>query len=589
MPESVTFRDKGGNDPDALYYQVDLLKTLNEKLTDSIGVFDQFINMSGNAYAYYNFKNDYFEAVGNFEALFGMPASRRTDAELLVEYAMEEYRDALRELLKVEDQPGGEAKLEFCIEESHKWLEGHSLAIFDTDGSVVEKYVCFHDITRFKLQHDELSYLAYYDDLTGLLNRNFFIQKLNLLVQKAQEENVKVSVAMLDIDSFKRINDSIGLILGDELLQHVGQFLLSLNTENTIVGRFGTDVFVAAIYNPSGSDTIENLLDTIRRRLTKPFILSNKDEIYLTMTIGVASFPEASGSGFDVLQKTEICIYAAKDGNKGGVKYYDNELMRQFVANFALEKRLQDAIVASHFMLYYQPQYNVRTGKLRGCEALIRWRDEDGRFISPADFIPIAEKSGGIITIGKWVISTALQNYQIWQRLYGFDGILSINISAIQLKKDNFIDELLDYMRREQVNPENIEIEITESVFIDNFHDIIEKMKSMQQFGLRVSLDDFGTGFSSLSYLKNLPINTLKIDKSFIDTVITDDATGIITESIVSMVRRLGLETIAEGVEDERQMEFLKKIDCDNIQGFLLGKPMPEEEFEALIAADRQS
>ncbi len=570
----------------ALRYQADLLQTLNEKLTDSMDIFSKFFEMSGNAYAYYNFKTDYFEAIGDFEPLFGTSVTKPSDVELLPEYVREEeYREAM-ELLRVEDQPGGECVREIRIRENRKWIEGHALALFDDNGELLEKYVCFRDITRFKIQNDELSYLACYDGLTGLLNRNFFIQKLNTLVQKASEERVNVSVAMIDIDSFKRINDSIGLILGDELLQMVGQFFLSLNTERTIVGRFGTDVFVAAIYDPGGSDTVENLLSTIRLRLSKPFILSNKDEIFLTMTVGVASYPEASGSGFDVLQKAEICIYAAKDTDKGGVRYFDDQMMRQFVSNFALEKRLQDAIVSKHFMLYYQPQYNTRTGKLRGCEALIRWRDEEGRFISPSDFIPIAEKSGGIISIGKWVIRNAINSCRKWKRLYGFDGIVSINISAIQMKKDNFIDELLEELRTEKVDPENLEIEITESVFIENFDDVIEKMRSLRQFGLRVSLDDFGTGFSSLSYLKNLPINTLKIDKSFIDTVISDDTTGIITESIVNMVKRLGLETIAEGVEDERQMEFLKKIDCDNIQGFLLGKPMPQEDFEKLLMKD---
>ena len=234
-------------------------------------------------------------------------------------------------------------------------------------------------------------------------------------------------------------------------------------------------------------------------------------------------------------------------------------------------------------MLYYQPQYDIKGGGLRGVEALIRWKDDSGRMISPAEFIPIAEKTGSIITIGYWVISEAMRTYAQWRNKYNRPIIMSINISAIQYKRPDFVANIISLLEQYQIEPNEIELEITESVLIEDFNEVVTKMRMLRDYGIRVSLDDFGTGFSSLSYLKGLPIDTLKIDKSFIDTLITDDSTRIITESIISMVKRLGFETVAEGVETEEQYEYLKNIQCDNIQGFYLGKPMPEQELESLL------
>lgn len=234
--------------------------------------------------------------------------------------------------------------------------------------------------------------------------------------------------------------------------------------------------------------------------------------------------------------------------------------------------------------MYYQPQFRTNDRKLRGVEALIRWKNDDGKMISPAVFIPIAEKSGTIVPIGTWVIEESLQAYAEWKRKYHYPLVMSLNISAIQYKQPDFIEQMLHLMEKYDVAPPEIELEITESVLIDDFTEVTEKLAVLRDIGIKISLDDFGTGYSSLSYLKGLPIDTLKIDKSFIDTVVTDENTRIITESIIYMVKKLGYETIAEGVETEEQYRYLNEIDCDNIQGYLLGKPMPSEKIESLLA-----
>ena len=577
---------EGGIDS-VLKVQIDLLTALNEKLSESNVIYDKFTDISGNVCFYYNFENGHFEAVGDFESMFGMKVEKLTDTELLPEFVNEENQQDIKQIISIDEIPEETFTREFSLKANRRWIEGKAAVKRNENGDPFEKCVSFRDITTIKTQKDELLYLAYYDGLTGLYNRYCFIERLNETIERAKKENARVCLSMVDINGFKRINDSMGLVAGDELIQLFGQFLTAFNNKKTTVGRFGTDVFVFSIYDPKEPDTIEDIVFRIRERLKKPFVLSNNDQIYVSVTVGVAYYPDSASTGLAILQNAEISVYAAKDNDRDKINYFDNSLMKRFLESFNMEKKLQDAIIAKSFELYYQPQYNIESGRLRGCEALIRWKDHDGSLISPIKFIPLAEKSGGIVPIGKWVVETAVNKLKEWKQKYNFDGIMSLNISGIQLKKDAFVDNILSYLSVAKVNPENLELEITESVLLDDSKEMIEKISRLRQFGLGIALDDFGTGFSSLSYLRQLPISTLKIDKSFIDTVISDDATGIITESVVNMVRRLGLETIAEGVEKNDQMDFLRRICCDNIQGFLLGRPMPAEKFEKEVLCEQ--
>ena len=250
-----------------------------------------------------------------------------------------------------------------------------------------------------------------------------------------------------------------------------------------------------------------------------------------------------------------------------------------------LESKLKEAIFNHSFQMFYQPQYFAESKKLRGMEALIRWRDRDDSMISPSIFIPIAEKNGAIIPIGQWVVEQSIKQYSQWRKDFGYPFVMSINISALQYSRDDFVDSVLEVLKTYDVSPAEIELEITETILIEDFQEVYNKLKLLRDYGIRISLDDFGTGFSSLSYLKRLPIDTLKIDKSFIDTVLEDNATRVITESIVNMVKALGFESVAEGVEDKHQYEYLCSIGCDVIQGYLFGKPLSADEVEAMLKA----
>ena len=248
---------------------------------------------------------------------------------------------------------------------------------------------------------------------------------------------------------------------------------------------------------------------------------------------------------------------------------------------------MKDAIAGNKFELYFQPQFDSDSKSLRGVEALIRLKDEDGTMVSPSIFIPIAERCGMIIPIGNWVLEEGISKFAKWKKNYEHPLILSLNISAIQYRKADFVGQLLKIIEDYDVSPSDIELEITESILIEDFNTVVNKLHILKNCGVKLSLDDFGTGYSSLSYLKGLPIDTLKIDKSFIDTVIQDKSTKVITESIVSMVRKLGYETVAEGVETKEQYDYLREINCDNIQGFYLGRPMPASDFEELLKSKR--
>ena len=272
-----------------------------------------------------------------------------------------------------------------------------------------------------------------------------------------------------------------------------------------------------------------------------------------------------------------------KESGKNTLTYFDAPILQEFMSGLEMESKLKNALSNQKFELYYQPQYYAGNQKLRGVEALIRMHDSDNKLISPNLFVPVAEKNGSIISIGNWVVEDAIAQYHQWQLLFGVQFVLSINVSARQFKQPDFADNLLETLQKNQVEPYYIELEITESILIEDFDGVCEKLRKLQKKGIRISLDDFGTGFSSLSYLKKLPINTLKIDKSFIDTVLIDSTTRIITESIVDMVKSLGFESIAEGVEEEQQFKYLHAIGCDVIQGYYFGKPMSAGNIENLL------
>lgn len=568
---------------DKLRYQVDLLTALNQKLSSNIRMYQTICDTSRNAFLYYAFEEDKIETLGNWSYFFDVEIHDIKDISKLYDRVQEAFIFLLRDTMFLEKTGECSASMECCNAQGKIWMEVEVTVNYDGDGLPIDKVIRFRDITKYKRQNDELVYMAYYDELTGLYNRNYFIRLLSDWVRKAEQAYTIISVMFIDIDNFRKINDGLGMITGDEVVQLVGQFLSELKQENVIVSHFNSDLYCIAIYNPVGARSVEHIYRHIKERMKQPFILTDGQELNITVSVGIAEYPEAAGSALELINNAEIVMFKAKHTGKATIQYFNAPILTEFRTNVEIENKLKAALKNKRFMMYYQPQFDTRTNRLRGVEALIRWRDEDGRMISPSQFIPVAEKSGFIVQIGTWVLEESISTFARWRRDYAYPMILSINISAIQYKKQKFVETLIHILEEYGVDPKEVELEITESVLIDDFEEVTEKLHKLREYGIRISLDDFGTGFSSLSYLKGLPIDTLKIDKSFVDTLETDAATKVITESIISMVKQLGYETVAEGVETAEQMTCLLDMDCDNIQGYLLGRPMPASEIEKLL------
>lgn len=568
---------------DKLRYQVDLLTALNQKLSSNIRMYQTICDTSRNAFLYYAFEEDKIETLGNWSYFFDVEIHDIKDISKLYDRVQEAFIFLLRDTMFLEKTGECSASMECCNAQGKIWMEVEVTVNYDGDGLPIDKVIRFRDITKYKRQNDELVYMAYYDELTGLYNRNYFIRLLSDWVRKAEQEYTIISVMFIDIDNFRKINDGLGMITGDEVVQLVGQFLSELKQENVIVSHFNSDLYCIAIYNPVGARSVEHIYRHIKERMKQPFILTDGQELNITVSVGIAEYPEAAGSALELINNAEIVMFKAKHTGKATIQYFNAPILTEFRTNVEIENKLKAALKNKRFMMYYQPQFDTRTNRLRGVEALIRWKDEDGRMISPSQFIPVAEKSGFIVQIGTWVLEESISTFARWRRDYAYPMILSINISAIQYKKQKFVETLIHILEEYGVDPKEVELEITESVLIDDFEEVTEKLYKLREYGIRISLDDFGTGFSSLSYLKGLPIDTLKIDKSFVDTLETDAATKVITESIISMVKQLGYETVAEGVETAEQMTCLLDMDCDNIQGYLLGRPMPASEIEKLL------
>lgn len=566
-----------------LRYQVELLSALNNKLTTKEKMCDFILNTSASAFVYQDFEDTQIQIMGNWEQFFDFNFRTASDFVKILEVVEEKNADALKEILYLEKTQETRKADVFKMKGKRKWFECETSVAYNEFMQPLKKVVRFKDVSKSKMQNDELAYMAYYDVLTGLYNRNYFVRLLGEWIRKAQDENKVVSVIFIDIDDFRKINDGMGIVIGDEVVQIIGQYLGEFRSEDIIASHINSDIFCVAIFNPCTNKSVESFHKQVQEHLKQGIRLSSGEELNLTVSMGVAEYPEAAKNALELINCAEIVMFKAKASGKNAIQYFDAPILNEFLNTVQIENKLREAIFNQNFSLKFQPQYYIEDNRLRGVEALIRWRDDDGNMISPAIFIPIAEKNGTIIPIGNWVMGEAIRQFAEWKKKYGYEMILSLNISALQYKRPDFIDLLMKHVRENEVQPEEIELEITETVLIDDFKAVIERMLVLQDYGFRVSLDDFGTGYSSLSYLSGLPLNTIKIDKAFIDSVLVDPATKIVMESIIQMVHKLGYESIAEGIESYDQVEYLQEIGCDVIQGYLLGKPLDSDEIEELI------
>lgn len=438
--------------------------------------------------------------------------------------------------------------------------------------------VTLSDVTSEKHYAKMLRESITKDPLTGLLNRAGFTDNFEMVLETCNYNGTMAAMLVLDIDDLKNINESAGTEEGDNVIIRVSDILRRFERENISIYRYGDDEFLVLISEVESRDSIVTITDAI-------FECFQMEKILISG--GVSLFPYNSESKDELIRFADMAVHYAKRQGKNNISFFEPDMQRVFIQQLSLQTKLTNAVLDSSFYMNYQPQFEILTGQLRGFEALIRWNDNELGDVPPSVFIPVAEETGLIIAIGKWVLNTTLKKLKDWQDKFNFKGTMSVNVSPVQLKQDSFIDDLMEIVGNNGVNPSSVEIEITEGVMINNIRTTVEKLKEIKDLGFKISLDDFGTGYSSLNYLQQLPLDTLKIDKSFINDICSmDGIQANITSSIISMVSRMGLETIAEGVENPDQLSLLKRFNCNIVQGFLRGKPMDLADCDAYLGGD---
>lgn len=459
-----------------------------------------------------------------------------------------------------------------------KWLHAVGKALFDNMGKPIKIAGANTDITAKKESEERIHKLAYFDSLTGLANRIQLTEKFNELINKDTRD---IAIAIIDIDNFKLINDSYSHDIGDKLLIEVAKRLKDKATDKMFMSRIGGDDYALMLWDYESEEHLTEILESLIDHLEVTINIENYS-INLTVNAGVAMYPKDANNFDDLLKNSDIAKYSA---NEQGTKYvsFDKYMNDIIVERLNLRNSLKVALENNEFVLFYQPQYRSSDRKIMGFETLIRWKNKLLGMVSPAKFIPAAEESGVIIPLGDWILEESIKFIKEIHRLGHNELIISVNISVVQLNQEGFAERVIELLEKYELPAEKLELEITESIMMDSLDTLIYNIDMIRQAGVHIALDDFGTGYSSLNYLTKIPINTLKIDKSFIDTIGHASERTLLLDSIMEIGHSLGLSIVAEGVETEEQYLYLKKIKCERIQGYYFCKPVPEDQILKLL------
>ncbi|WP_198780761.1 MULTISPECIES: EAL domain-containing protein [Shewanella] len=437
-------------------------------------------------------------------------------------------------------------------------------------------------LIQFSQTQSKLRKMATRDPLTGLPNRTLLLETIAVTIQRSRVHKRSFALMFIDLDRFKNINDSLGHALGDQFLARIARILERVVGDKGTVSRLGGDEFVILADSVQSPDQAADFVDKLLVQLNVPIQL-NEHAIHPAASIGISIYPEDGNSAEDLIRHADIAMYSAKAAGSNQWAFFKQQMTERAAVRLRTEASLHDALKNNEFLLYFQPKLDLQTGKVIACEALIRWQ-KDGRLISPMSFIPVAEETGIIIPIGRWVIEQSCKTLREWQKKYHYAIPIAINVASQQFADASLVSDIKQMALRYQIQPDLLEIEITETSLMNDIEQAIVKLEQLKSAGFGIAVDDFGTGYSSLSYLRHLPITTMKIDRCFVSDLPGDSA---IASTILMLGKQLNLTIVAEGIENELQLDWLKENRCQIGQGFYFSQPLPQAEFEALYIASQ--
>jgi diguanylate cyclase (GGDEF)-like protein/PAS domain S-box-containing protein len=464
-----------------------------------------------------------------------------------------------------------------------EWLSVSSVR--DADGRITHLVGTFSDISERKAAEAKIAFLAHHDPLTGLPNRLLLKDRMQQAMVHAERSGNKVALLFVDLDRFKAVNDSFGHPAGDALLRDAAQRLLACVRDSDTISRHGGDEFLVVLTDLQNSEVPAQIAGKIMAALCEPFHIE-ADEATISASVGIAVYPE-DGTGFDeLLKKADTAMYHAKESGRNAFRFYTGRMNADAQERLDLHSRLRRALERNEFVLYYQPLVDLKSGRILGGEALVRWQSPEQGLVAPGRFIPAAEHSGLIVPLGEWVLHEACRELAHWHAIGAPWLLMAVNISPIQFRRGDVEETVLRALAASGAPPSALELELTESILIDGAEQVLATIRRLQGLGVKLAIDDFGTGYSSLAYLKRFAVDKLKIDQSFVRDIVTDQDDAAIVRAVIQMARSLGLHVLAEGVETEAVAVELRAMNCDLVQGYHFGRPMPAAEFRLLIDLD---
>jgi diguanylate cyclase (GGDEF)-like protein/PAS domain S-box-containing protein len=542
----------------------------------------------------YNFEKKKFSAVGNWFDIMGFKPEEVVDFDFIFNSNIHpDDREKIKN--EIEECIAGDVELyktEFRIckgdsDDKYRWILVKAKVAKDERGNLTSFSGSISDITEMKNMEEQVSFLAYYDVLTKLPNRTQFTEMLKEEINKALINNTSGAILFIDLDNFKNVNDTLGHNYGDELLRKIAERLRKVLREQDIACRLGGDEFLILLRGINSESEIVRCAEEALKVLDNMYDINDK-QVYVSASIGIATFPKDSIDPNVLLKNADAAMYKAKESGKNKYVFFNQYMLHTLERKTIIQGILRNAIKNDELRLYYQPQYDIKTGAIIGLEALLRLHSKVLGYIYPNEFIPIAEESGIIVEIGEWVLRKACEkNLELRRKGYQY-GCIGVNISSIQLQHSDFTHMVERVLCDVGLEPKYLELELTETVLMKSLDSNVQILGELKKKGVKVALDDFGTGYSSLNYLRKIPLNRLKIDRSFIVDLINVSKNRDICEGIIQMAHNLGLEVIAEGVEKKEQLEILKEMMCDSVQGFLYSVPLPESELEAVLQENKE-